>query len=298
LVVSSHRCALVSGVMEADLWAVGGSSPARLNEWLSATSAGLRDWRFTPGVTRFSSPVWPAVTIVMYVASLAWGQRAMMSRKPPHLRTLLVAHNTLCAVVSAALFASLAWALADKAPTTSLHQLVCSRVSHEDGRLQAVYYANYLMKYWELADTALLVARKRKVTFLHSFHHAATLALAYVHLIEHSAVQWVPILLNVAVHILMYSYYAMAAAGHRPGVLVKSSLTAVQICQFVIGVTAACYGFGVYVAGGWDTGACWGTQLGAASGIGVLGLYLVLFVRFFRHTYFPDERLRGGKKVE
>lgn len=283
--------------MEADLWASGGF-PVRLVEWLSSALDGLRSWRFTPGVTALSSPAWPAITIVVYVAALLWGQRAMMPRKPPQLRKLLVVHNALCAAVSAVLFGSLAWVLAAKAPTTTLHQLVCSRASHEDGRLQALYHLNYLMKYWELGDTALLVIRKRRVTFLHSFHHAATLALAYIHLVEHSAVQWVPIFLNVGVHVLMYSYYAMAAAGFRPGVAVKSSLTGVQIAQFVIGVSAACYGFATYVAGGWDTGACWGTQFGAASGIGVLGLYLVLFVRFYRQTYLPASREPGETKAE
>ncbi|GAB0493294.1 hypothetical protein MMPV_004574 [Pyropia vietnamensis] len=284
--------------MEADLWARGGFAPTWLIERLSFGVDGLRSWRFTPGVTALSSAAWPAITIVIYVGALVWGQRFMMPRKPPQLRRLLVVHNAVCAAVSGVLFVSLAWVLAAKAPTTSLHQLVCSRASHEDGRLQLIYYLNYLMKYWELGDTALLVIRKRRVTFLHSFHHAATLALAYIHLVEHSAVQWVPILLNVGVHVLMYSYYAMAAAGARPGVAVKSSLTGVQIAQFVIGVSAACYGFATYVAGGWDTGACWGTQFGAASGIGVLGLYLVLFVRFYRQTYLQAGRAPREKKME
>lgn len=284
--------------MEADLWAAADAAPARLAERLAAAAAALRAWRFTPGVTALSGPAWPALTIALYVTALVWGQRVMMPRKPPPLRTLLVAHNAACAAASAALFAALVAVLAAKARTTSLHQLVCSRASHEDGRLQALYAANYGMKYWELGDTALLVARKRRVTFLHSFHHAATLALAYIHLVEHSAVQWVPIGLNVGVHVLMYSYYAAAAAGRRPGVAVKSSLTGVQIAQFVIGVAAAVYGFATYVAGGWDTGACWGTQFGAASGIGVLGLYLVLFIRFYRQTYLPAPRATGEKKVE
>jgi hypothetical protein len=60
-------------------------------------------------------------------------------------------------------------------------------------------------------DTFLLVARKKPVTFLHEYHHAATLVLCWIQQREYSTVQWVPILLNLGVHVIMYYYFAMTA---------------------------------------------------------------------------------------
>lgn len=50
----------------------------------------------------------------------------------------------------------------------------CDQKPHQldKGRLIFFYYINYLTKYYELLDTALLVLRGKPVAVFHMYHHA------------------------------------------------------------------------------------------------------------------------------
>jgi fatty acid elongase 3 len=211
-------------------------------------------------------------------------QRVMATRKPLEIPMFLFLHNAALCIGSLGLGVWLTAVLwAQYAGGFSPLELICARGMHDNGHLHVIYYINSAFKFWEFTDTFLLILRKRPVAFLHSYHHAATLVLTYVQMVEHSTAQWVPIVLNLWVHVFMYYYYAMSALGVR--VWWKKHLTTIQIAQFVIDVVVIAYAYSVFIRGGWSEDVCYGTSKAAVVGGLILISYLVLFVRFFLQTY-------------
>lgn len=173
-------------------------------------------------------------------------------------------HNAGLALLSSFLLAGILYELALHGAALSqtgvLHTawvMFCDPSPHvmRNGRLLFLYYLNYITKYLELSDTVLLCLRGKPLPFLHVYHHAATLVLCWTQLAAKSSVQWVPIVLNLMVHVPMYYYYAVRAApeprkaapdpprppqvatlGLRPWW--KKHLTSAQIIQFCLDVPA------------------------------------------------------------
>ncbi|GMR46062.1 hypothetical protein PMAYCL1PPCAC_16257, partial [Pristionchus mayeri] len=91
-------------------------------------------------------------------------------------------------------------------------------------------------KFLELVDTLFVVLRKRKLIFLHWYHHAVTLVYSW-HAIKDgtAAGRWF-VLMNYVVHSVMYTYYAVVAAGIRLPRPLSMAVTTLQTTQMFIGV--------------------------------------------------------------
>ncbi|ORX46479.1 GNS1/SUR4 membrane protein [Hesseltinella vesiculosa] len=269
------------------------------------TGTPASSFAFTPGVTPFSTVKEVIFSCIIYFMLIFGGQvvmKAMPAFKPQVLKTPFQIHNFLLTVVSGALLVLLVEQVLPNVYHNGLFYAICEP-SAFDQKVELLYYLNYLVKYWELLDTCFLVAKKKKLEFLHYYHHSLTMVLCYTQLIGKSTVSWVPIVLNLSVHVLMYYYYFRTAAGAK--IWWKKYLTTMQITQFIIDLCACyfcTYTYFAYTNWPWlpNMGTCAGTEGTALFGCALLSSYLVLFINFYSKTYNPHkaklaQKAKSGK---
>lgn len=203
-------------------------------------------------------------------------------------KPLLFLHNITLSIFSFFLLACLLEELVPLYQKHGLFWLICNKGAFT-GRLQLLYYLNYLTKYYELIDTVFLVLAKKKLEFLHVYHHSLTMALCFVELAGQASVQWVPIVLNLAVHVVMYYYYAISL--FYKNIWWKKYLTTMQITQFVIDCFAIYFASYVVFSDLYFpsfkvvSASCSGAPYAAYFGCSLITSYLILFVQFYGKTY-------------
>lgn len=149
-------------------------------------------------------------------------------------------------------------------------------------------------KFFEIFDTVLLVLQKKRVIFLHWYHHASMLLYSVIAWsLPVPGVMWFSAI-NAFVHTLMYFYYFMCSVQlHHLVAPFASSITMLQIVQMIVGTFIAGYTFYEHNYGsGCDTN---NNVLGVTLGI-YIG-YLVLFAKFFIDRYVLKKRpVSKGKR--
>ncbi|KAA8651412.1 hypothetical protein EYZ11_009217 [Aspergillus tanneri] len=105
----------------------------------------------------------------------------------------------------------------------------------------------YLSKFYEVLDTAIILAKGKKSSTLQTYHHAGAMMCMWAGIRYIAPPIWIFTLVNSGIHAMMYTYYTLTALRVRiPGVI-KRSLTSMQILQFLFGTTiAASYLFVYY----------------------------------------------------
>ncbi|KAL4987918.1 GNS1/SUR4 family-domain-containing protein [Aspergillus falconensis] len=246
------------------------------------------EFQFVEGKTPMSTFKETAIMLIVYYVTIFGGREVMRNRPAFKLNTLFMIHNFVLTAVSAILLALFVEQLV---PTIWNHGIFYSICDHRGGWTQpliVLYYLNYLNKYLEFLDTVFLFLKKKPLTFLHTYHHGATALLCYTQLIGLTAVQWVPITINLLVHVVMYWYYFQSARGIR--IWWKKYITRLQIVQFVIDLVFVYFASYTYFASTYfpwapNAGNCAGEEFAAFAGIGILTSYLVLFISFYIVTY-------------
>ncbi|KAG0005797.1 hypothetical protein BGZ80_004042 [Entomortierella chlamydospora] len=260
------------------------------------TGKSIDSFAFQEGVTPLSTQKEVAMWTITYFIVIFGGRQIMKTQEAFKLKHLFIFHNFLLTVASGALLMLFIENLTPMLARQGLFFAICDNGAWTQ-RLELLYYLNYLVKYWELADTVFLVLKKKPLEFLHYFHHSMTMILCFVQLGGHTSVSWVPIVLNLTVHVLMYYYYMRSAAGVR--IWWKQYLTTLQIIQFVLdlGFIYFCsYTYFAFTYYPWapNFGKCAGTEGAALFGCGLLSSYLLLFINFYRLTY--NAKVKSAKE--
>lgn len=192
----------------------------------------------TRGWFLVDSPLQTLAITGLYLAMIRTGPRLMRHRRPFNIRPLIVLYNMAMVVVNAYMVVQISLA-AFRLNYSIVCQPVVVRDEAEDLRLASAVWVYFVSKIVEFLDTLFFILKKkdRHISFLHVYHHSSVFTLWWI------AVKWVPggstfgpALINCIIHVIMYSYYTVAALGptFQRYLWWKKYLTVLQLGQFVI----------------------------------------------------------------
>ncbi|XP_002980011.2 elongation of fatty acids protein 3-like [Selaginella moellendorffii] len=217
--------------------------------WRSVRSS-IRYWAAEhPPVARFrwdfntfgASWTFLVASVPLYLSLVLLLKLLLSFRKRPvPLGPVPVLHNMVLVVGSAAMFIGCLQATVIEIQENrwlwnkkkGLNWLLCFPLGTRSvGRVFFWSYVYYLSKFYELLDTAILILRKKPLTFLHVFHHSTVIVMCFFWLQFTQSLQVIALLTNTGVHVAMYTYYLLCSLGLHPPW--KKMVTNLQIYQFL-----------------------------------------------------------------
>ncbi|CAL1268316.1 unnamed protein product [Larinioides sclopetarius] len=246
--------------------------------------AALYDFVFTYDVENKYIIKHPSVlysVIAAYILFVKWiGPALMENRKAFEMRNILIFYNFFQAIGN----------------TFIAYEIISGLIEFWDERCMVKYNPElpkliqrafkpawflFLVKHIDLLDTVFFVLRKKQsqITFLHVFHHAGMCLIAIwgitrLHMTPGFYIA-IGFAINTIIHIIMYTYYGLAAIGPnmRKYLWWKKYLTLIQITQIFF--------IAMYLFVGILTGC---EELGTIEilAFSYIVLNLVLFLNFYR----------------
>ncbi|CAL1286986.1 unnamed protein product [Larinioides sclopetarius] len=188
--------------------------------------------------------------VILYILFVKWiGPYIMRKRKPYSLQKVLIVYNLFQALANFYIFSNGIYFI--RKYWDSRCVLRKTPIFDEVMEMSLKYgYDLYIIKFMDLLDTVFFVLRKKQnqVSFLHVFHHAGMCLLfswsfKKLHLILGFYVP-IALVLNTAVHVIMYTYYGLAAIGPQMQKYLwwKKHLTLLQIGQLLFIIFYQIYG--------------------------------------------------------
>ncbi|XP_011152940.1 elongation of very long chain fatty acids protein AAEL008004 [Harpegnathos saltator] len=187
-----------------------------------------------------SNPFGVTLISLAYLSFVLYlGPLYMKKRKPYALTKIMICYNISVATASAVIF----YGILTSGYTTHL-SVGCEPFVISDDPM-SISMARWvwwvlILKITELGDTVIFVLRKKynQTSFLHVYHHTATLLLAWISCKYAPGGMWTFIMLpNCAVHVIMYMYYLCACLGPKVQKMIipwKKYMTSLQLIQFAI----------------------------------------------------------------
>ena len=263
----------------------------------------------------FTSIYCPIMAVIVYLTSLFLITSFMKSRTNPiSFPFISKVHNLILSVGSFIMFIGLMYNVLYVFIfefNFNIELLLTDDVSKDLILFKSIEfwaYQWYISKYIELFDTIILAFKKKKIIFLHCYHHSIMVCIVWCWMEYHWSLIWWGMMCNTIIHTLMYYYYWATLV--YPGIKIwwKIYLTQMQIMQFIsVFVSLFVLSYlcitdnGEYLPNGisyeavnkWlyqDTPQCsspfWITVSGQLLNIS----FLVLFTNFFIQSYVKKQK--------
>ncbi|CAL8081367.1 unnamed protein product [Calicophoron daubneyi] len=154
-------------------------------------------------------------------------------------------------------------------------------------------YLFYFSKFVEMLDTVFFLWRGKvdQVTFLHVFHHA-TMPPSIWWGVRYApgGIVYMFVVANSFIHVIMYTYYGLAAAGLYKYLWWKNYLTLAQMLQFVVLIV---HQGQIFVR----STPCDYPKIFPAAIIFYATVFLILFGNFYVQAYWRKQRLAKRYKT-
>ena len=177
---------------------------------------------------------------ILYYPSIRIAQRCMKYRKPFHLKTPMLIWNMFMAIMSGiGAFYTVPY-LSNAFLEWEGDRVYCDYPTIINN--EQIYYIIQVFCYTKIVewiDTVFLILRKRRVIFLHWFHHLATYTYCLYAVYNpdmYASGLWFTAM-NLFVHAVMYTYYAFATIGYK--LRLNVLITFLQTAQMFVGVYVA-----------------------------------------------------------
>lgn len=235
------------------------------------------------------TPWVPILAISLYCIGIVVGKAYFKDRDPWNWRRLMSMWNLGLSVFSAIGFLRVLPYTLHILTTNSLEQMLCTDPEHTYGSGSTGLWVQMfiLSKFPELFDTFFILIHKKKLIFLHWYHHITVLLYCWHSYVTHTPSGIFFVNMNYGVHSVMYFYYFLMAIKIRPPWAMM--VTFLQISQMFVGVAFTILGF-IYVG----TDNCTISHSNNMAAFLMYGSYLVLFLQFFISRYF----VKSSKKKE
>ncbi|KPA77249.1 putative mitochondrial fatty acid elongase [Leptomonas pyrrhocoris] len=257
----------------------------------------------------------PSVVTVLYIVTVLYVPNMFMnSRHAYNLRTLNLLWNLLLTVFSMAgacycipqalrsLFvANFTVRNYQHGGQVELHGSLYSGICGWDdnlfcdGPVGAFVLLFIVSKIPEMLDTVFLIFQKKKVIFLHWYHHATVMLYCWHSYAVRISGGLIFASMNYGVHSIMYLYFFLCACGYRKYVRpIAPFVTFLQIAQMVVGmVVEAVTLYHMYVSGK----GCASNATNARVGFMMYVSYFGLFSKLFYDNYMSGRAAQSAAAV-
>lgn len=243
-----------------------------------------------------AAPHVPVLACLLYALCVAAGRAHMATRPAGSWRRALAAWNLSLSLFSWLGACRTAPQLYHNLTTHALRDNLCAdpATTYGSGATGLWIQLFILSKFPELWDTFFLVVHKKPLLFLHWYHHLTVLLYCW-----HSYVTTSPsgiffVVMNYAVHAVMYGYYFLTAVKRRPAWFHPMVVTCLQLGQMFAGMGVTVLAYYYYVTPAEGT-RCHVRQENNVAAFLMYGSYFYLFARFFCERYCAT-RVRGAAK--
>jgi len=238
------------------------------------------------------------VVATLYLISLWMGTSSMRHCQPFDLKKPLAAWNLFLAVFSFIGFLRTAPALFTMLNTYGFSYSLCKAAGSSYGTgAPGLWVCLFIFsKYFELIDTVFLVVRKKKVGFLHWYHHCSVLLYCWHAYVSESPTGIYFVVMNYFVHAVMYFYYFLAAVCARPPKWALA-VTVLQLSQMAIGVAVTISHMRVLMFR--TVPNCDGHIPNLTGALSMYASYFYLFAQFLFGRYCkPRDDKASGRKLQ